>query len=99
MVTKTYYFKTFGKWVWGMTSKIQHYLRMEGKTLSFVFKLRYTSIVQSVGRLRRPCGQFHQLHDTWAHFINILRTAFTLVDPESIKNTVKSPVSFYAFEI
>jgi len=26
-------------------------------------------------------------------------TAFTLVDPKSIKNTVKSSVSFYAFRI
>jgi len=33
------------------------------------------------------------------NFINILRTAFALVDPESVKNTVKSPVSFYAFGI
>jgi hypothetical protein len=28
------------------------------------------------------------------NFINILRTAVTLVDPESVKNTVKSSVSF-----
>jgi len=33
------------------------------------------------------------------NFINVLRTAFTLVDPESAKNTVKSLVSFYAFGI
>ena len=33
------------------------------------------------------------------NFINILRTAFTLVDPKSLKNTVKSSVSFYAFGI
>jgi len=32
-------------------------------------------------------------------FTNVLRTAFTLVDPESVKNTVKSLVSFYAFGI
>jgi len=31
------------------------------------------------------------------NFINILCTAFMLVDPKSIKNTVKSLVSFYAF--
>jgi len=31
------------------------------------------------------------------HFINILRTPFALIDPESVKNTVKSSVSFYAF--
>jgi len=33
------------------------------------------------------------------NFTNFLRTAFTLVDPKSIKNTVKSSVSFYAFGI
>jgi len=33
------------------------------------------------------------------NFINVLRTVFTLVDPESVKNTVKSSVSFYAFGI
>ncbi len=34
-----------------------------------------------------------------AYIINILRTAFVLVDPESVKITVKSSVSFYAFGI
>ncbi len=33
------------------------------------------------------------------NFINILRTAFALLDPKSVKSTVKSPVSFYAFGI
>jgi hypothetical protein len=33
------------------------------------------------------------------NFTNILRTAFALVDPKSVKNTVKSSVSFYAFGI
>jgi len=33
------------------------------------------------------------------NFINVLRTAFVLVDPKSVKNTVKSSVSFYAFGI
>ncbi len=33
------------------------------------------------------------------NFINVLCLAFTLVDPESVKNTVKSSVSFYAFWI
>ncbi len=37
--------------------------------------------------------------DIKVNFINVLRTAFTLVDPESVKNTVKSSVYFYAFEI
>ncbi len=31
--------------------------------------------------------------------INILHTAFALVDPKSVKNTVKSFVYFYAFGI
>ncbi len=34
-----------------------------------------------------------------ANFINVLRAAFALVDPESVKNTVKSSVSFNAFGI
>jgi len=33
------------------------------------------------------------------NFNNILLVALTLVDPDSIKNTVKSSVSFYAFGI
>jgi len=33
------------------------------------------------------------------NFINILCTAFALIDPESVKNTVKSSVFFYAFGI
>ncbi len=33
------------------------------------------------------------------NFINVLRTAFTLIDPKSVKNTVKSKVSFYTFGI
>ncbi len=32
-------------------------------------------------------------------FINVQRTAFTLLDPESVKNTVKSLVYFCAFRI
>jgi len=36
---------------------------------------------------------------TGVNFINILCTAFALIDPESVKNTVKSSVSFYAFGI
>jgi len=33
------------------------------------------------------------------NFINVLCTAITLVDPESVKNTVKSSVSFYPLGI
>ncbi len=33
------------------------------------------------------------------NFINILSIVFALVDLESLKNTVKSSVSFYAFGI
>ena len=33
------------------------------------------------------------------NFANVLRTAFMLVDPKSVKNTVKSSVSFYSFGI
>jgi len=33
------------------------------------------------------------------NFINVLHTAFALVDPKSVKSTVKSSVFFYAFGI
>jgi hypothetical protein len=33
------------------------------------------------------------------NFTKVLSTAFTLVDPEIVKNTNKSSVSFYAFGI
>jgi len=36
---------------------------------------------------------------TDVNFTNILRAAFTLIDPKSIKNTVKSSLSFYTFKI
>jgi len=39
------------------------------------------------------------LNGSGVDFINVLRTAFSLVDPESVKNTVKSSASFYAFGI
>jgi len=34
-----------------------------------------------------------------AHKMLVLRTAFSLVDPKIVKNTVESSVSFYAFGI
>ncbi len=33
------------------------------------------------------------------NFTKVLHEAFTLIDPESVKNVVKSSVSFYAFGI
>ena len=33
------------------------------------------------------------------NFTDVLQTALKLIDPESVKNTVKSLVSFYAFGI
>ena len=33
------------------------------------------------------------------NFTNVLQAAFTLIDPKSIKNSVKLPVSFYSFGI
>jgi len=33
------------------------------------------------------------------NFTNVLHTASMLVDPESVKNTVKSLISFYPFRI
>ncbi len=40
-------------------------------------------------------------YDCWLglNSINVLRTAFALVDPKSVKNTFKSSVCFYAFRI
>ncbi len=35
----------------------------------------------------------------YVNFTKVLCAAFTLVDPKSVKNTVKSSVSFYAFGI
>ncbi len=35
-----------------------------------------------------------QTRRSGVNFINVLRTAFALVDPESVKNTVRSSVSF-----
>jgi len=33
------------------------------------------------------------------NFTNVLRAAFTLIDPQIVKNTVKSSVNFYTFGI
>jgi len=40
--------------------------------------------------MAQPEFASHLLESSGLNFINILRTAFMLVDPESIKNTVKS---------
>ncbi len=45
------------------------------------------------------CSQACHLFASGLNFINVLRTAFGLVDPESVKNTPKSSVSFYALGI
>ncbi len=42
---------------------------------------------------------FVQFDSSGVNFTNILHAAFTIVDPKSIKNTVKSSVSFYTFWI
>jgi hypothetical protein len=39
------------------------------------------------------------VNQSGVNFTNVLRTAFTLVDPKNIKNTVKSSSSFYAFGV
>ncbi len=44
-------------------------------------------------------GKMFMMFSPGVNFTNILRAAFTLVDPKSVKNTVKSSVSFYAFRI
>jgi len=42
---------------------------------------------------------FYLLWNSGVDFINILHAAFTLVDPESIENTVNSSVPFNTFGI
>jgi len=37
------------------------------------------------------------MRESGLNFINVLHTAFTHVDPERAKKTVKSVLSFYAF--
>ncbi len=58
------------------------------KNLDFVFKVNQDVTLQST--VSQPTG---------VNFINVLCTAFGLVDPKSVKNTAKSSVSFYAFGI
>ncbi len=51
-------------------------------------------------RMHRPRSiNATYLRQAGVNFTNVLRTASTLVDSESVKNTVKSSVSFYAFGI
>jgi len=47
----------------------------------------------------KHCRKFSRNISSGVNFINVLRTDFTLVDPKSVKNTVKSSVSSYAFGI
>ncbi len=49
--------------------------------------------------LRRFDGRRRSQDHQGLNFTIILRASFLLVDPKSIKNTVKSSVSFYAFMI
>ncbi len=53
------------------------------------------SVTRSTEKIMK--GLFPEL--SGVNFINVLHSAFTLVDPESIKNTVNSSVTFYAFSI
>jgi len=57
------------------------------KFKTFVFRICPTSILQNRLSLLR----------SGINFINVLCTAFALVDPKSVKYTVVSSVSFYAF--
>ncbi len=45
------------------------------------------------------CNTYFSAATSSDNFTNILPKAFTLVDPESVKNTFKSSVTFYAFRI
>jgi len=57
---------------------------LESKEEIFIFKEE-----EREPRPRRRCRPI-------VHFTNNLQADFTLVDPNSVKNTVKSSVSFYA---
>ncbi len=46
-----------------------------------------------------PCKTLISVGTEKKQCTNVLRTAFTLVDPKSVKYTVKLSVSFYAFGI
>ncbi len=70
----------------------------------FEFPPRCTNVIRIIENIsssnRIDNNNIKRKHD-WpgVNFTNILHAAFTLVDPESIKNTVKSSVSVYAFGI
>ncbi len=68
---------------------------------SFVASKHLTKMIsrfnESTPSKRMSESRIHNLPGV--NFINVLLTAFALVDPESINNIVKSSVSFYAFGI
>ncbi len=48
-------------------------------------------------RFQQVKDNTRQVNRSGINFINILCTAFALVDSKSVKNTVKSPMSFLRF--
>jgi hypothetical protein len=69
--------------------------------LGFVFtefsdakRLMEEDILKKVAR-----RQHHSVISPGVNFTNVLRAAFSQVDPKSVKNTVKPIVSFYTFGI
>jgi hypothetical protein len=55
----------------------------------------FPNVVDTLRRTDKEREKFHWRHGV--DFTDILRAFFALVDPESVKNTVKSSVSFDAF--
>jgi len=85
-----------------------NFIRSTSVFLTYLFKLKFkdrnpcwhiltTSCISTL-RIALYVDTFSLLR-SGVNFLNVLRTAFALVDPESVKNTVKSSVSFYAFGI
>ncbi len=71
---------------------------MIGKLLKFLtFRSSCNNDNNFLTRWRR--SQWDWSWRSGVNFISVLCTAFALEDPESIKNTVKSSVSIYAFGI
>ncbi len=67
--------------------------------LSQVVKSFFQYVTNTQALLRKLEHGENQSLTPGVNFINVLHTAFALVDSKSIKNTVKSSVCFYAFGI
>jgi hypothetical protein len=71
-------------------------LPVTGLTVNCTAKLYSMRIIY---KMKSQIPQVFIIERAGVNFINVLRTAFALVESKSVKNTVKSSVSFYAFGI